>query len=1120
MLGGGSQWVTQGTSIYYNTGNVGVGTTAPSSKLEVEGNLAFGPETGKHSFFSDFYSVPTATQTTITLRDGVTSLTNGWNYKIKLVTTGTSIQTGAEYIVNQTASGTWTSKLVSAKDSSSNHPLLGISGTSVYIYHNNASTYTINTFVEGYYTANTTATATEFFGLEGAITSFGGGVGIGTTSPINALTLQSGSQYDGFLMTNGTNNLARIITYGASNDNPSLEMYGGATVKIALNTDSRPSYFNSGDIGIGITNPTNKLHVEGTGGGSAGIYLNSAVPSSTANTLYNSGGSLYWNGASVASQWVTQGTSIYYNTGNVGIGTTDPIQKLDISGGSIRLADSYNIQWGGANNYITGSNASNYLAMVTNNNEALRIDSSGYVGIGTTITQRNLYVAGESSTLNGNLLSKQEGGSYFGRTKISENQWGQNLSSAFGTGWTAKATSRNWNAVAVSSDGRYQTGAVYNGYIYISSDYGDTWSSEMGGSSATYADIAMSSNGKIQVAARRGSTTLLLSTDYGNTWASTGSSGDWNDVAMSSDGKYISAGDWTTNRVFVSTDYGSTWTSKVNIDADTRGLAISSDGKYQTVVGDWSTIYVSSDYGNTWTSKSSSKAWRKVAMSSDGKYQMAGVYAASDYLYISTDYGNTWSNKGGLGARTVLNMTADGKMMVTMSGNIYVSSDFGDTWSNKGARDCTDIAISSDGRVTACAVWGSYIYESYMNSFVVGGGVGIGTTNPGTAKLSIQGGGLVVGAPTGGDKGAGTINATAVYDDNVLLTDYVFDKYFDGSVRESDLPLHSNYNMLSLSQMADYISVNRHLPTIPGRDEWEKNGKFSLGVLANHLWETAETQALYVVELNNEIKQINNSWIVNNGEIEINSLKNRVAELEAREASSEDQEINLNDNTSKEEDENISENLNSNDNLENTNANDNVSNNNSNTNSNENTNDNLNIDQQIDNQISILGIGNIDDAVLGFFKEVWFSVGATFEKAVAFLGEVTFGGVAKFEKPIELSGSSVGQATIKAGETISEEIRFENGYTEEPIITATPTDFLDGTYKTVTEKDPILGLFDKFRIEMEKSQSKDIKFNWHIFGKIKNENENENTNLDFKNEQNSSAEEKEDGSASAIEPIE
>jgi hypothetical protein len=38
----------------------------------------------------------------------------------------------------------------------------------------------------------------------------------------------------------------------------------------------------------------------------------------------------------------------------------------------------------------------------------------------------------------------------------------------------------------------------------------------------------------------------------------------------------------------------------------------------------------------------------------------------------------------------------------------------------------------------------------------------------------------VVGSPTGGNKGAGTINATAVYDDNTLLTDYVFEQYFLG----------------------------------------------------------------------------------------------------------------------------------------------------------------------------------------------------------------------------------------------------------------------------------------------------------------------------------------------------
>lgn len=50
------------------------------------------------------------------------------------------------------------------------------------------------------------------------------------------------------------------------------------------------------------------------------------------------------------------------------------------------------------------------------------------------------------------------------------------------------------------------------------------------------------------------------------------------------------------------------------------------------------------------------------------------------------------------------------------------------------------------------------------------------------AEFNSAAGGVVVGAPTGGDKGQGTINATAVYDDNTLLTDYVFDAHIDGRI--------------------------------------------------------------------------------------------------------------------------------------------------------------------------------------------------------------------------------------------------------------------------------------------------------------------------------------------------
>lgn len=102
----------------------------------------------------------------------------------------------------------------------------------------------------------------------------------------------------------------------------------------------------------------------------------------------------------------------------------------------------------------------------------------------------------------------------------------------------------------------------------------------------------------------------------------------------------------------------------------------------------------------------------------------------------------------------------------------------------------------------------------------------------------VVGAGVVVGIPTGGDKGSGTINAQAVYDDNVLLTDYVFEP---------------GYNLVCIQDMKKFYEEHKHLPTIKGRAVWEQEGKFSLGALVNMLWETVEVQARYCAELNDRV---------------------------------------------------------------------------------------------------------------------------------------------------------------------------------------------------------------------------------------------------------------------------
>ena len=69
---------------------------------------------------------------------------------------------------------------------------------------------------------------------------------------------------------------------------------------------------------------------------------------------------------------------------NVGIGTTTPAAKLQVSNGNLRLSDGFQLEFGGNTNAIAGANASNYLQFYTNNSERMRIDSAGRLLVGTT----------------------------------------------------------------------------------------------------------------------------------------------------------------------------------------------------------------------------------------------------------------------------------------------------------------------------------------------------------------------------------------------------------------------------------------------------------------------------------------------------------------------------------------------------------------------------------------------------------------------------------------------------------------------------------------------------------------------------------------------------------------
>jgi hypothetical protein len=70
------------------------------------------------------------------------------------------------------------------------------------------------------------------------------------------------------------------------------------------------------------------------------------------------------------------------SSGNVGIGTSSPSDKLTLDSGQMRLSDNYGIRWGTASTAIYGSAGAGTLQMYTNSSERMRIDSSGKVLVG------------------------------------------------------------------------------------------------------------------------------------------------------------------------------------------------------------------------------------------------------------------------------------------------------------------------------------------------------------------------------------------------------------------------------------------------------------------------------------------------------------------------------------------------------------------------------------------------------------------------------------------------------------------------------------------------------------------------------------------------------------------
>ena len=266
-----------------------------------------------------------------------------------------------------------------------------------------------------------------------------GNVGIGDTSPAALLTVGSGDLFQ----VNSSGNISTTVSTGVA----ATLTNTGTSDSFVVNdqaSDSTPFVIDaSGNVGIGTTTPTTKLHVEGTNV----LFSNNVGSTFTMNTSIANGndyemtfeksrssgvitstddigsirfkghdGTSFVEGAAILADtsgtigtgsiggtlnFTTNGSSRLFldPTGNVGVGDTSPAAMLTVGNGDLFQVDSSgrlklpagasgagNLALSTTGDTDTGLyfSAANEMRLQTAGTDRITIDASGNVGLGTT----------------------------------------------------------------------------------------------------------------------------------------------------------------------------------------------------------------------------------------------------------------------------------------------------------------------------------------------------------------------------------------------------------------------------------------------------------------------------------------------------------------------------------------------------------------------------------------------------------------------------------------------------------------------------------------------------------------------------------------------------------------
>ena len=329
---GGSLWSQTGKNIYYDAGNVGVGTAKPAAKLHVVGG-AIMPAVGNSKASGIFFP---------------------------------------ENAFGGSGDAAW---------------------IRYYARSGEATTFEIGTSND----------ANDHIALMAS-----GNVGVGTTKPAAKLHVVGGDI--------NTNRYLRISAwsddatrYGTGSGSIWYRGKGGSygAAENSFIVDKGNWIVEKGNIGVGTTKPDAKLVVAGQ------VKITGGSPGAGKVLTSDAKGLASWKAPAAAkggSLWSQTGKNIYYDAGNVGVGTAKPAAKLHVVGGAIMPAVGNSKAsgiffpenaFGGSGDaawirYYARSGEATTFEIGTSNdaNDHIALMASGNVGVGTTKPAAKLHVVG------------------------------------------------------------------------------------------------------------------------------------------------------------------------------------------------------------------------------------------------------------------------------------------------------------------------------------------------------------------------------------------------------------------------------------------------------------------------------------------------------------------------------------------------------------------------------------------------------------------------------------------------------------------------------------------------------------------------------------------------------